>query len=501
MTPLWSRQSWLRYLLGGLCATGLYFLVASDATQDLVYALLGGTAVIAILVGIRRNQPPHRRTWYLAALGNACAALGNVLWVYHKGERDNVSPGSVTANLLYLAGGLILCLAVLLLIRAYTGGERATALIDTAIIASGVGIVIGVFLLGPQLSSTTRTLLDRVIASTHPLLDMLILAAAVRLVLGFQRLSPSLWLLVVSLLLIFASDTAATILVAHGAYQTGHPLNLGWLLAYTLQGVLALHPALRDTPIPVEREANLPTGRLPVLACAALTGPVIVAIQNVRGEYANVPVIVAISAGFFLLALLRLRLLAGELHQREARFRALVQNGADGIAIVDERGIARYNSPAAIPIIGFEPAELVGTNIFARRHDRRHPYRAARARHPRRHRRLRDRLLLADLPQTATGQYAEDRPGLHRRSRHGCREYRDRRGDHHPRPHPRAPRHRRGGGDTRPGSPTPRDGVRIRARVLFLPPTASRHYHGEPHPHFALGEHPAEPAERAIKAA
>jgi len=372
MTSLWSRQSWrqpwLRYLLGGLCATGLYFLVASDATQDLIYALLGGTAVIAILVGIRRNQPPHRRTWYLAALGNACAALGNVLWVYHKGERDNVSPGSVTANLLYLAGGLILCLAVLLLIRAYTGGERATALIDTAIIASGVGMVIGVFLLGPQLSSTTRTLLDRVIASTHPLLDMLILAAAVRLVLGFQRLSPSLWLLVVSLLLIFASDTAATILVAHGAYQTGRPLYLGWLLAYTLQGVLALHPALRDTPIPVEREANLPTGRLPVLACAALTGPVIVAIQNVRGEYVNVPVIVAISAGLFLLALLRLRLLAGELHQREARFRALVQNGADGIAIVDMAGITRYQSPAAAQIVGFAPADLIGANIFTRIH-------------------------------------------------------------------------------------------------------------------------------------
>ncbi|HEY8599169.1 MAG TPA: PAS domain S-box protein, partial [Thermomicrobiales bacterium] len=372
MTPPRSlqfwRQPWLLYLLGGLFVTSLDFFTGADAAQDLFFAALGGATVAAILVGIRRNKPAHRRLWYLLALGNTCAVLGNLFWAAPGRGRDSVTVVSVTANLLYLAGGFIICLGVLLLIRAYTGGERATTLIDTAIIASGAGMVIGVFLIGPQLSSGTGTLLDRLPTSAHPLLDMLLLGAAVRLALGFKRLSVSLRLLIMALLLVFTSDIASAILVVRGDQQAGHPIDLGWLLAYTLQGVLALHPSFRDAPIPVEQEADLPTGRLPVLACAALTGPVIVALQNVRGAYVNVPVIVAITAGLFLLALLRLRLLANELRQREGRFRALVQNGADGIAIVDERGVARYNSPAAIPIIGFDPAELLGTDIFARLH-------------------------------------------------------------------------------------------------------------------------------------
>ncbi len=52
----------------------------------------------------------------------------------------------------------------------------------------------------------------------------------------------------------------------------------------------------------------------------------------------------------------------------EARFRALVQHAADGIAIVDRMGLALYHSPAVARITGFSPEELIGTNIFARVH-------------------------------------------------------------------------------------------------------------------------------------
>ena len=48
------------------------------------------------------------------------------------------------------------------------------------------------------------------------------------------------------------------------------------------------------------------------------------------------------------------------LRQNEARFRALVEYGYDGIAVVDQYGIVRYASPAAIRTLGFEQSELVG---------------------------------------------------------------------------------------------------------------------------------------------
>ncbi|MGY6501401.1 MAG: EAL domain-containing protein [Acidimicrobiales bacterium] len=52
------------------------------------------------------------------------------------------------------------------------------------------------------------------------------------------------------------------------------------------------------------------------------------------------------------------------LARSEARFRALVQNSSDVVAVIDEAGTISYVSPAVIPMLGFRPEELVGTNVL-----------------------------------------------------------------------------------------------------------------------------------------
>lgn len=52
------------------------------------------------------------------------------------------------------------------------------------------------------------------------------------------------------------------------------------------------------------------------------------------------------------------------LFSSEQRFKAMVQNGSDLIAIVDTEGIYKYLSPAAITILGIDPGKLLGENIF-----------------------------------------------------------------------------------------------------------------------------------------
>lgn len=53
-----------------------------------------------------------------------------------------------------------------------------------------------------------------------------------------------------------------------------------------------------------------------------------------------------------------------ELIYSEQRFKALVQNGADVIAILDRNSIFQYVSPTSKPILGISQVNLVGQNLF-----------------------------------------------------------------------------------------------------------------------------------------
>jgi PAS domain S-box-containing protein len=52
------------------------------------------------------------------------------------------------------------------------------------------------------------------------------------------------------------------------------------------------------------------------------------------------------------------------LEHREKHFRALIENASDGIAILDAGGTIYYQSPSVERILGHQPEDLVGQNVF-----------------------------------------------------------------------------------------------------------------------------------------
>jgi PAS domain S-box-containing protein len=56
------------------------------------------------------------------------------------------------------------------------------------------------------------------------------------------------------------------------------------------------------------------------------------------------------------------------LRESERRFRALTENSADGIALLDAKGAIRYKSPTSAQALGYSVGELVGMNVFELTH-------------------------------------------------------------------------------------------------------------------------------------
>ncbi len=350
---------WAAYLLAGLATILAYFALAAVGPQNVTYDALGLSAVVAILVGVRIQRPALRLPWYLLALGDGFAVAGDMVWTFDENVRGVVTPFPSFADVLYLGSYVIIFVAVLLLVRGWSGPAGRAALIDTAIITVGAAAVVWTFLIDPHWDDTTRSLLDRLVSGAYPAMDLLTLAAAVRLALEHTRRTVALHLLIASLVANLISDIFYTVLSAQNLYHTGHPVDLGWLLAYVLLGVGALHPSMRAYPGAASAQStDLPVGRLPIFAAAALTGPALLTIQTMRGAELDVPIIVGASATLFLLVLARLRLLSDELQRREARFHALIRYSSDIVAVIDAAGVVHYVSAAAQRVLGYAPQDI-----------------------------------------------------------------------------------------------------------------------------------------------
>ncbi len=62
------------------------------------------------------------------------------------------------------------------------------------------------------------------------------------------------------------------------------------------------------------------------------------------------------------------RAMEARLHDNEARFRALIENGPDITVVVDERFSVRYITPSVERVLGYSVNELVGEKLTAAIH-------------------------------------------------------------------------------------------------------------------------------------
>ena len=108
--------------------------------------------------------------------------------------------------MLYLSVYPCLIAGILMLVRKRNPGRDRESLIDSLIVAIGIGVISWVFLMVPTAADSESTLLQKVTSMGYPFMDLVLLTVVVRLVIGGGRRGVSFYLLPMAALSLFLTD-------------------------------------------------------------------------------------------------------------------------------------------------------------------------------------------------------------------------------------------------------------------------------------------------------
>jgi PAS domain S-box-containing protein len=375
-----KRSAWVLYLSLGVLTTLAYLFVHPIRVGTLFNAI-GLSAVIAIMLGVRLQKPSRRLPWYLFALGQALFVAGDVITYNYDRLFGTPLPFPSIGDLFYLSVYPCLIAGLLLLVRGRSPGRDRTSAIDSLIVAVGVGTISWVFLMAPIAYASDLNLQSKLVSIAYPLMDLMVLTAAIRLAVGTGARPTAFYLMASAIVALFLTDTIYAWISVHGIVydnSTGY-LEGGWALFYILWGAAALHPSMRqlEEPSP-DRTLRNPRLRLYLLAGASLMAPAVALLQALRKEHVDVPVLAGCSAVLFILVLSRLNGLMVDitehrkterlLREAETKYRTLVEGLPAVVYVAEfgEEGAWRYVSPQIESILGFTPQEFMSAAKFWR---------------------------------------------------------------------------------------------------------------------------------------
>jgi diguanylate cyclase (GGDEF)-like protein len=311
--PLWAGYGFLVVILSAAHLT----LPTTLPGFPFIYAAVAALTASAIVVGTRRNKPGARSAWLLIALGQGVFAVGDVLYsVQYDYLGSETYPG--VGEYLYLASYPLTAIGLVVLVRRRTPAWQLPSFLDAAILATGTGLLFWVYLITPlRASSEGYGAAYTAVTVAYPVADLLVLTVATFLVLGAGIRPPAYYLLIGGLAANLLTDVLFAVQTVLGTYDGGW-IDGGWLFAYCLLGLAALHPSMRrlDERSPVAAPDST-MSRIAILAVASLAAPTVLAVQYLRGADMHVPVVVACSALLFLLVLARMAMLVA-VQRREA---------------------------------------------------------------------------------------------------------------------------------------------------------------------------------------
>jgi diguanylate cyclase (GGDEF)-like protein/PAS domain S-box-containing protein len=266
----------------------------------------------------------------------------------------------------------VLAAALLLMIRRQMPGRDWSSLVDAGIVTVGVGLVSWTFIMQPQLTPDSSAL-ETGVALAFPIMDVLLVSVAARMMLGSALRSPAFLLVLTGLVFQLVGDALYGFGSLHGWYEVGDPVDMFFVLSAVLFGTAALHPSMVQlTEANPDPETRLSRKRLVVLSGATLMAPAMLAVASVRQGSGELLVIVGAATTLSALVIVRLGGLVARHDRSERRERALRDAGAALVAAWQPEEIYRVTTKFALQIVGREESSVAfalaipdGTEVVA----------------------------------------------------------------------------------------------------------------------------------------
>ncbi|HVF53909.1 MAG TPA: GGDEF domain-containing protein [Actinomycetota bacterium] len=306
--------------LGAILVAG-YFLLPSTDAQDGVFPLIATLGVLGIALGMYLNRPLPT-AWILLLIGQVLFVAGDFIET-SSAAIDPPSPSS--SDLVYLAGYPFMILGVGALVRSRFPRQDWSGWVDAAIVATSIGVVTWILFMAPVARDQGIDLTGKMVALAYPVMDVLLVAFAVRLTAGPGHRNMSFALLLAGLGGLLIGDLLYGVADTGGIYQTGHPADAAFLISYVAMGAAALHPTVISLAAPTTKSSSgLSRIRLTLLAAVSLLTPAVLGLQRLLNQPLEIPVIVGGSTALFLLVVTRM---SGLVREVEAKVQELDEQG------------------------------------------------------------------------------------------------------------------------------------------------------------------------------
>ncbi|WP_051713382.1 GGDEF domain-containing protein [Spirillospora albida] len=290
-----------------------HLLVPDGWWRTITYQGIGAIALVTAVIGVRRWRPDATRAWWFVIVGATLCLSADLLYdLYLRLWKTDPFPS--IADVLYLAGYVFYGAGLMIMVRRRAAKDRGD-LIDAAIIAGGLGLMVWVFMVVPTVQED-GSLPARVVSLAYPLLDLFLLVLLVRLLTGRGGLAVgnlACGMLAGAFVSLLTADIVFAFLEDYVNGTAGmiatRVVDEFFLATNLLIGAAALHPLMTDLTrwgrVPVPR---LSRPRLGVLTSAALLAPIVLlARSHLGGVDAWVGTSIAVaSALMFVLVVLRM---------------------------------------------------------------------------------------------------------------------------------------------------------------------------------------------------